>query len=240
MGCLVRLSLAVLIVLSTCFVTNCEEGSCSRDGQDCGEEEKSFMVKTEDKVEELGDLGENILEDEGIVEENENLKDEKRETMYDNEEEVDGMFEPCVKTEYGGQLHKMMILQAGYKLTEDSKIIRVHCQPESDEFFANGYYQTTGYVDDEEVLIVAMLPSQGLQPHAHDLVEDITLGYGELAYFTWLDGPGIPSNRTILAGSPVGVGSGVTHAVFAGPEGAVYHEPLHRENAARKAWFAPN
>jgi hypothetical protein len=54
-------------------------------------------------------------------------------------------------------------------------MIRVHCQPESDDFFANGYYQTTGYVDGVEMLIVAIMPSQGLQPHAHDLTEDITL-----------------------------------------------------------------
>ena len=90
-------------------------------------------------------------------------------------------------------------------------MLRVHCQAEFDDFFANGCYQTTGYFEDTEVVIVAMMPSQGLQPHAHDLTEDVTLGqgvlideiklylflprWGELKYFTWLDGPGHPSNR---------------------------------------------
>ena len=55
-------------------------------------------------------------------------------------------------------------------------MIRVHCQADSDDFFANGHYQTTGYLNEELLLIVAMMPSQGLQPHAHDLTEDITLG----------------------------------------------------------------
>ena len=66
-------------------------------------------------------------------------------------------------------------------------MIRVHCQADSDDFFANGYYQTTGYVDGEEVVIVAIMPSQGIQPHAHDLTEDITLGLvselGNTLYF---------------------------------------------------------
>jgi len=218
---------------------SCEDGTCSKDGQDCGEEVKSIMVE---RVEETPDDPD---DDEGIVDEDEveggNSKSGTTEKQINDEiEEVDGLFEPCSKSEEGGQLYKMMILQAGYKLAEDSKITRVHCTPDHDGFFANGYYETTGYVDEEKVLIVALMPSQGLQPHAHDLIEDITVGYGQLAYFTWLEGPGIPSNRTIRAGAPVGVGSGVTHAVFAGPDGAVYHEPLHKENAARKTWFAPN
>jgi len=223
-----RFSLAAFIALSLCLVILCEEESCSKDGEDCAENDKSVMLERDNKMEVLED-------DEGIVEE----KTDKS-TKTDEIEEVDGMFEPCTKTEKGGQLYKMMILNAGYKLTEGSKMIRVHCQADSDDFFANGYYQTTGYVDGEEVVIVAIMPSQGIQPHAHDLTEDITLGHGELKYFTWLEGPGIPSNRTVQAGSPVGVVSGVTHAVFAGPEGAVYHEPANNENASRKTWFAPN
>jgi len=230
MSRLIRLSVATLIALSLCFVILCEEESCSKDGQDCAEKERSVMLESESKMEDDDDD-----DDEGIVEEKENPS-----AQTDEIEEVDGMFEPCTKTEKGGQLYKKMILNAGYKLAEGSKMIRVHCQADSDDFFANGYYQTTGYVDGEEVVIVAIMPSQGIQPHAHDLTEDITLGHGELKYFTWLEGPGIPSNRTVQAGSPVGVVSGVTHAVFAGPEGAVYHEPANTENAARKTWFAPN
>ena len=80
------------------------------------------MVEAEEMVEGVEDEAdkiENIQEDEGIVEEKDKLKEEKGESTYDDEtEEVDGMFEPCTKTEFGGQLHKMMILQAGYKLAE--------------------------------------------------------------------------------------------------------------------------
>ena len=65
--------------------------------------------------------------------------------------------------------------------------------------------------------VVALLPGQGLQPHAHDTTEDITLrstlnlhivmcttSFGLLAYFTWLEGPGTPTNRTVRAGEAVG------------------------------------
>ena len=100
MSCLVRLSLATLVVLSLCFVVLCEEESCSKDGQDCGEKDRSVMLERENKME-------------GIVEEKTNQS-----TKTDNIEEVDGMFEPCTKTEKGGQLYKMMILNAGYKLAE--------------------------------------------------------------------------------------------------------------------------
>merc|ERR1711951_7002 len=57
---------------------------------------------------------------------------------------------------------------------------------------------------------------------------DIKVSFGMLAYFTWLEGPGIPSNRTVTVGQPVGCASGVTHALFAGPDGAVFHESLSR------------
>ena len=78
------------------------------------------MVEREDKVEGLEDVADNSenAEEEGIVQENENFIEEKKEIETDDIEEVDGMFEPCTKTEYGGQLYKMMILNAGYKLAE--------------------------------------------------------------------------------------------------------------------------
>ena len=106
MSCLVRLSLVTLVVLSLHFVVLCEEESCSKDGQDCSEEERSVMLERESKMEDLED-------DEGIVEEKGNQI-----TKTDDVKEVDGMFEPCTKTEKGGQLYKMMILNAGYKLSE--------------------------------------------------------------------------------------------------------------------------
>ena len=106
MSCLVRLSLATLVVLSLCFGVLCEEESCSKDGHDCGEKERSVMLERENKMEDLED-------NEGIVEEKANQS-----TKTDNIQEVDGMFEPCTKTEKGGQLYKMMILKAGYKLAE--------------------------------------------------------------------------------------------------------------------------
>merc|ERR1711915_1070735 len=177
-------------------VNYAEDGSCSKDGQDCGAELKSGMV--EQTIDEDDITKEDDDDDEGIVEETEG---EKIQDEIDDTEEVDGAFEPCTKIEMGGQLYKLMIQNAGYKLTDESKMLRVHCQAESDDFFANGCYQTTGHFEDAKVLVVAMMPSQGLQPHAHDLTEDVTLGWGELKYFTWLDGPGHPSNRTVKAGS---------------------------------------
>ena len=50
-----------------------------------------------------------------------------------------------------------------------------------DIFLNNGYYEAKGYApgDDEEsepVMISVMLPSQGLQPHSHDIDEVLHLG----------------------------------------------------------------
>ena len=45
--------------------------------------------------------------------------------------------------------------------------------------------------------------------------------------------------RTVTAGTPVGVVGGVTHAVFAGHDGVVYHEDAGSDRAGRKTWFAP-
>ena len=101
MTCLVSFSLATVLLLSICIVILCEEESCSKDGQGCGENESSIMLERENKMEDLED-------DEGIVEEKAN-----KSTQTDDIEEVDGMFEPCTKTEKGEQLYKMMILNAG-------------------------------------------------------------------------------------------------------------------------------
>merc|ERR1712142_268894 len=232
-----RLSLVSLLVLLSCLVVCGEEGSCSKDSSDCEEEEKSLMLETN-----IGENNHEVEDDNGVVKgENTNVNSETSIDDDDDEiQEVDGAFEPCNKTEKGGQLYRMMIESAGYQLSASSKMTRVHCQPEIDSFLSNGYYETRGYLEGEEVLIVAMMPSQGLQPHAHDITEDITVSFGEMAYFTWLEGPGVPSNRTVSAGTPVGVVGGVTHAVFAGPEGVVYHEPAGKDTAVGKTWFAPS
>merc|ERR1719154_769498 len=111
MCCPFRLSLATLLFLSLCLVILCDEDSCSKDAQDCGEKERSVLLERENKIEDLED-------DEGIVEEKTDQS-----TKTDEIEEVDGMFEPCTKTEKGGQLYKMMILNAGYTLAEGSKMI---------------------------------------------------------------------------------------------------------------------
>merc|ERR1712179_669328 len=127
MGWSSRLSLAALFVLSSWLVVLSEEESCSKDGSVCGEEEKSLMLEAEKEAD--------------------NTEDEE-----DDTEEVDGIFEPCTKSEKGGQLQRLMIEKAGYQLTESSSMIRVHCQPDSDDFFGNGYYETRGYLDGKEVV----------------------------------------------------------------------------------------
>ena len=117
MGCLVKLFLTVLIIFSSTFVILCEDLSCSKDSEECGEEERSVMLDREENVEDLQDSNIKHDDEEGIVEENENLI-ERKDVIIDETEEVDGLFEPCTRTEYGGQLHKMLILHAGYKLAE--------------------------------------------------------------------------------------------------------------------------
>ena len=56
------------------------------------------------------------VDDEGVVDETLNASSETAEE--DDTEEVDGIFEPCTKSEKGGQLHRIMIEKAGYQLTE--------------------------------------------------------------------------------------------------------------------------
>merc|ERR1719369_885249 len=130
-----RLSLAALFVLSSWLVVLSEEESCSKDGSVCGEEEKSLMLEAEKEAESTEDDY-----DEGVVDEALNVSLETSEE--DDTEEVDGIFEPCTKSEKGGQLQRLMIEKAGYQLTESSSMTRVHCQPDSDDFFGNGYQLT--------------------------------------------------------------------------------------------------
>ena len=73
------------------------------------------MLDREENVEDLHDSKISNDDEDSIVEEN---VIEKKEVTSDETEEVDGLFEPCTRTEYGGQLQKMLILHTGYKLTE--------------------------------------------------------------------------------------------------------------------------
>jgi len=43
----------------------------------------------------------------------------------------------------------------------------------------------------------------------------------------------------VRAGSRVHVEASVTHAIFAGYTGAIFHQPIHSEETWRKTWFAP-
>jgi len=189
------------------------DGSCSKDDSNCDEPLGSVMAEAAEKSKAI---------------------------EVDDTDEVDGVFEPCKVSQDkdGGQLHRMLMNKAGHKIREGS-LEKVHCQPDDDRFLSNGYYRAISEVGEDEVRVMALLPGQGLQPHAHNDVEDIKVSFGMLAYFTWLEGPGIPSNRTVTAGQPVGCASGVTHALFAGPEGAVFHEALSSEGSERQTWFAP-
>ena len=61
-------------------------------------------------------------------------------------------------------------------------MLKVHCQPKHDDFLANGYYEARGYAPEdkaeaEPMLIFTMLPGQGLQPHSHDLDENMRVGW---------------------------------------------------------------
>jgi len=224
-ACFLILTVAILAV-------TCEEESCSKDDHLCDEEVRYVMV-------EKGRGGDEEQDDEKQEEEmtedsTENASKQNKNTLkmmksLTETEGQNGPFEACTKTEYEGELQRLLILHAGYKLTGSSVMVRVHCQPETDMFDVNGYYQTIGYHNDEEVLIVAMMPSQGLQPHAHDKTEHLTMGYGSVVLYTWQHGSGVATNETVTAGAPVSIDVGITHALLAGMDGAVYHHTLHTD-----------
>merc|ERR1711915_1029169 len=81
------LGFGILLLIFNLRVSYAEDGSCSKDDQDCGAELKSGMVEQT--------INENDItkedDDEGIVEEKEG---EKKQDEIDTEE-VDGAFEPC-------------------------------------------------------------------------------------------------------------------------------------------------
>jgi len=153
-------------------------------------------------------------------------------------EEVDGILGACNVTVEDGQLYRLMMLEAGYTLNSSTVMKKYHCQAEVDMFMKNGFFQTTGLYNGEEVSIVAMMPSQGLQPHAHDTDEVVQIRYGEMIELMWPDGPGDPETKKVKEGGTSYMHSGFTHAIFAGPEGLVYHESLDTF-FGRNTWFAP-
>jgi len=220
--------LSLMIVISV----KSEHETCKADDTECNDDKDD--VNEDNNVESLM-----------VQAANKNGKlNQTQESEEDDTEEVDGEFEPCKKTEADGQLQRMLMTNAGYKLEKGVKLIKVHCQPKHDDFLSNGFYEARGYAPEdkaeaEPMLIFTMLPGQGLQPHSHDLDEDMTVGYGELEQFYWSNGPGIPLNRTVRAGSRVQVEASVTHAIFAGHTGVIFHQPVHNELTWRKTWFAP-
>ena len=101
----------------------------------------------------------------------------------DMEERVTGDYEPCERREMGGQLYRSLMVNGGYSLEPGAGLVRVHCQPRTDRFLSNGYYEARGYAPadedrEEPVVIVALLPGQGIQPHSHDLDEELLVGWG--------------------------------------------------------------
>merc|ERR1719222_618762 len=106
-----RLLFAAIFVFSSWVVVCSEEQSCSKDGSVCGEEEKSLMLEAEKEADNIEDE-----DDEGVVDEPLNVSADT--AADDDTEEVDGIFEPCTKTEKGGQLQRLMVEKAGYQLTE--------------------------------------------------------------------------------------------------------------------------
>ena len=68
-----------------------------------------------------------------------------------------------------------------YNACRGVKFLKVHCQSDHDDFHSNGYYEARGYAPNDErraepMLIMVMLPGQGLQPHTHDLQEEMFVG----------------------------------------------------------------
>merc|ERR1719378_1177278 len=197
-------------------ITNLEEKSKETAA---AEEEAIETNKAEDKLEEASTA---------------ETKTEKEEKI----EEVDGILGACNVTVEDGQLYRLMMLEAGYTLNSSTVMKKYHCQAEVDMFMKNGFFQTTGLYNGEEVSIVAMMPSQGLQPHAHDTDEVVQIRYGEMIELMWPDGPGDPETKKVKEGETSYMHSGFTHAIFAGPEGLVYHESLDTF-FGRNTWFAP-
>jgi len=200
------------------------------------EEDASEAEPKEEKVQEVK---EDI--EEADAENNEDVQKEEPKTDQDASEkieEVEGILSGCTVTNEDGQLYKLMILEAGYVINSSTLMKKHHCLPDEDIFMKNGFFQTIGHLDDEEVAIVAMMPSQALQAHAHDTDEVVEVRYGEMTEMMWPDGPGQPETKIVKEGQTSYMHSGFTHAIFAGPEGLVYHEKPETF-FERRTWFAP-
>ena len=98
------------VLFLSSFSTPSDEslGTCSKEGDCDSGEEKSLMLDKGDD-EEFGEVQ---------GEENEGDKEEGEEDDVFNVEEVQGIFNPCTVTEASGQLQRIIIKEAGYKISE--------------------------------------------------------------------------------------------------------------------------
>ena len=159
---LIRLSLLLIIFI----LRSRQEPSCDNEDKQCSElEPKSAMLQAAE---------------EGIKEDKAHVSRTEAE-IEATEEMVTGEYEPCERREMEGQLYRSLMVSGGYSLEAGAGLVRVHCQPRTDRFLSNGYYEARGFApgdedSEEPVVIVAMLPGQGLQPHSHDLDEELRVG----------------------------------------------------------------
>jgi len=191
-------------------------------------------VKAKDEIEKVQEEETNVSE---VMLEDRRIKQKRDEINERKPLEMDGLLEPCTVTVEGGQLYRNMIVAAGYDLNSASLMKKYHCQSDHDNFLQNGFFKTTGLFKEKEVSIISLMPSQAIQAHAHDDDEHIFISHGSLIQFYWPNGPGQPENRTLSASATGTLITGLTHALFAGHEGVVYHESL--ESDRKSTWFAP-
>ena len=167
---LIRFSLLLIIF----FVRSRQEPSCDNEDEQCTESEpKSVMLQAAEegiKEDKAPDTTKSLV----------NVSNTEAENK-DTEEMVTGEYEPCERREMEGQLYRSLMVSGGYSLEAGAGLVRVHCQPRTDRFLSNGYYEARGFApgdedSEEPVVIVAMLPGQGLQPHSHDLDEELRVG----------------------------------------------------------------
>ena len=164
---LIRFSLLLIILI----VRSGQEPSCDVEDDQCSESEsKSVMLQAVEEIAEDKELDSSKA-----------VVNASQDDIEDKKEMVTGEYEPCERREMEGQLYRSLMVNGGYTLEAEAGLVRVHCQPRTDRFLSNGYYEARGYAPGDEereepVLIVAMLPGQGLQPHSHDLDEELLVG----------------------------------------------------------------
>ena len=152
-----------------------QEPSCDHEDRQCSESEtKSVMLQAAEegiKEDKAPDTTQSLV----------NVSHTEAEIEAAEDKMVTGEYEPCERREMEGQLYRSLMVSGGYTLESGPGLVRVHCQPRTDRFLSNGYYEARGFApgdedSEEPVVIVAMLPGQGLQPHSHDLDEELRVG----------------------------------------------------------------